>query len=316
MSLKKCPYRRVKAQELNLCGYPIGVISCGAYLLWEKGYHGEGIKVAVLDTGIRPHRDLDDNVVFRKSFVGPILDSHGTHVAGIIAANAKNNYGIYGVAPKAKLYDIQILGKDGGDESDFLKGVKLAVSLNVDIINDSIGTDYEDPKLKEAVKIAENAGIIVVCASGNEGNDTIVYPGIYDWCVSVANWDVRHKIRHYSSTTNPYVDICANGTNVISTEDNDGYAVYTGTSMSAPNISGLIALYIQMIRIDSHHMVTKKEVAILAKKMLYLNTIDLLPVGHDKYSGHGEAKYNPSSSTKFHGNLRKDLYYVGSVLKI
>jgi subtilisin family serine protease len=314
MPLRKCPHHRVSSKAVNtMYGYPIGVTECNSFLLWNEGYKGQGVKIGVIDSGIKSHSDLNDNVVFRKTFVGPIVESHGTHVAGTIAANAKDGYGLYGVAPEAKLYDIQILGKDGGSESDFLKAILLAVSLNLDILNCSIGSDYDDPRLQEAIKIAENANILVVCASGNEGSDTIVYPGAYEWCISVANWDVRHLVRHATSSSNIFVDICANGTDVISTEDNDGYAIYTGTSMASPHVTGLLALYIQMIRKTSPNL-SKKRVASLAKEMLYSNTIDLLPPGNDKFSGHGEAKYNPTSNEKFNGVLRDDLYYESSKL--
>lgn len=317
MPLRKCPYRRISSQAVTtMYAYPIGVVACNSFLLWEEGYRGEGIGIAVVDSGIKPHSDLNNNVVHRKSFVGQIVESHGTHVAGTIAANCKDGYGVYGVAPNSKLYDIQILGRDGGSESDFLKAVQYIVSYSdsIDIINASIGSDINDPRLKEAVDIAEKAGILLVCASGNEGNDTISYPAVHEWCVSVANWDVRHLVRNETSSSNIYVDICANGTNVISTEDNDGYAVYTGTSMATPVISGLLALYLQKIRRESPS-ISKKQAAIRAKEMLYSNCIDLLPAGIDKFSGHGEAKYKPTTNEKFNGTLRDDLYYEGLKLK-
>jgi major intracellular serine protease len=315
MSLKKNPIIKLRDENLSsIYAYPIGIIDTNVQIMWKRGIKGQNINIAVLDTGIMDHSDLRNNVIYRKSFSGNITDSHGTHVAGTIAGNpSSDGHGVYGVAPRANLLDIQMLDENGGSEIDFLKAVKTAINLGAHIINASIGSQNKNKNLKNAVKLAKKSGVIVVCAAGNEGLNSFSYPAAYEECVSVSNVDVFKNLRNPSSTANKYVDICAHGTEIISTDKNDGYAVYSGTSMATPIVSGVLALYIQYLLTKNPNL-SKKEIAKRALSMLYRNVVDLGIPGKDESYGVGKIKYNPHVRTRFDGELKDYLYFVGDKL--
>ena len=165
----------------------------GADKLWNEGVDGDGITVAVVDTGIAPVADLAGRVIGGADFSGgsnPYSDDfgHGTFVAGLIAGNGASSNGAYkGVAPKAKLVSIKIAGRDGAsDITHVLAAIQWAVSFRNDygirVLNLSLGTDSTQPymlsPLDGAVERAWDAGIVVTVSSGNKGLDpgTIAKP--------------------------------------------------------------------------------------------------------------------------------------------
>jgi serine protease AprX len=156
----------------------------GADRLWSEGVDGEGVTVAVVDTGIEPVADLSGRVIGGVDFSGgnnPYDDEfgHGTFVAGIIAGNGAASGGAYkGVAPKAKLVSIKIAGKNGAsDITHVLAAIQWAVSFRHDygirVLNLSLGTDSTQPymlsPLDGAVERAWDAGIVVTVSSSNKG---------------------------------------------------------------------------------------------------------------------------------------------------
>ena len=166
------------------------------------GVLGTGIRVAVLDTGIDyTHEDLDGNYLGGYDFVfsdnDPMDDStlsHGTHVAGIIAAE-RNGIGVVGVAPEAGLYGVKVLDGAGfGLEEWIIAGIEWAVSHNVDIINMSL-TGPDRQALRDACDTARDAGVLLVAAAGNS-------PGRW-WKCEVSRrvqfCDCRHRYRRPGS---------------------------------------------------------------------------------------------------------------------
>ena len=162
--------------------------------LWTEGIDGEGVTVAVVDTGIAKVADLSGRVIGGVDFSGgsdPYKDEfgHGTFVAGLIAGNGASSNGAYkGVAPKAKLVSIKIAGADGSsDVSHVLAAMQWAVSYRSDygirVINLSLGTDstqsYHLSPLNAAVERAWDNGIVVTVSSSNNGPGagTISKPG-------------------------------------------------------------------------------------------------------------------------------------------
>ncbi|MDQ0416198.1 minor extracellular serine protease Vpr [Croceifilum oryzae] len=152
---------------------------------------GRGIKVAVIDTGIdSKHPDLKNNYIGGYDVVDRDNDpqdeqGHGTHVAGIIAANGD----IKGVAPEASILAYRVLGKQGGTTSDILTGIEMAVRDGADVMNLSLGANanYPDDPLVSALNHAAKIGVSVTVANGNSGGDawTVGVPATADKVISV-----------------------------------------------------------------------------------------------------------------------------------
>ncbi len=229
---------------------------------------GKDVTVAILDTGIlKTHPDLARRVADCKDFTptkGPVNGScddkngHGTHVAGIIAADGgSDGLGIYGVAPEAKLFAYKVCSNNGSCwADDIAMGIRAAATgaNRANIINMSLGSDTESPLIADAVAYARDNGVLVVAAAGNDGpNDgTIDYPGANPAVVAVGAVDSNRVVADWSSrginttTTQGVIEdkdleVAAPGVNVESTWKDGGYIILSGTSMASPHIAGLAA---------------------------------------------------------------------------
>lgn len=233
---------------------PWGVDRIEADLVQTAGNSGAGIKVAVIDSGIdHQHPDLKANYVDGWDFVNndndPMDDNgHGTHVAGTIAAVAKNGIGVVGVAPQVELYGLKVLGANGsGSFSSIIAALEWCIENNIQITNNSYGSSTNPGSTVEAAfNKANTAGILNIAAAGNEGNrrgtgDSVGYPAAYDAVMAVAATD-SNNVRAYFSSTGPKVEISAPGVSILSTVPNNGYASYSGTSMASPHVAGVAAL--------------------------------------------------------------------------
>jgi subtilisin family serine protease len=216
---------------------------------WQHS-KGEDVKVAIIDTGWFPHKDLQVNFLDGYDATGnnDFMDHgsyHGTHVAGIVGANCGQNIGVMGVAPSCKLIPIKALDDDGTGSFDFIaNALQIAHDLDVDIINMSLGTqsDYGQSKVHSLIKDITAKGKIVVCASGNDGED-VNFPAKYDESIAVAAVENDGKLARFSSR-GPELDVAAPGVKIYSTWGNNQYVNLDGTSMACPTISGIIALII------------------------------------------------------------------------
>lgn len=174
-------------------------------------------------------------------------DDHATHIAGVIGA-AHNNVGIAGIASNTniKIMSVKALGgKDGsGTTESIIRGIQYAEDNGAVICNLSVGTEYDDPALKE---VMQNSDMLFVVASGNESSNidqVPVYPASYDLdnIISVANLQFDGTLHSSSNYGSKSVDIAAPGTYIYSTISNDSYTYMTGTSMAAPMVTGVAAL--------------------------------------------------------------------------
>ncbi len=211
---------------------------------------GENTKVAVLDTGIDgAHSDL--NVVGGVNFVNSEpydvdLNTHGTHVAGIIAALNQGS-GIAGVAPGVSLYSVTVLNSEGsGFISDVIKGIEWAMDEDIAIINMSLGAEEHSEALLQMVDAAFAAGHLLIGAAGNEGTfngngDTVAYPARYQAVIAVAA-STQNDNRATFSSHGPDIELIAPGSNIHSTLPGDTYGNKNGTSMAAPHVAGVAAL--------------------------------------------------------------------------
>lgn len=259
---------------------------------WWKETQGEGIKVAVLDTGIAyNHPDLSHAVAawedFTGSKCGPAdMDGHGTHVAGIIAAR-KNNHGVVGIAPKAKLIIGKVLDDKGiGSLKVLAKGIHWAIEQKADIISLSLQNSREDDDVHQAIKEAVKKGIFVICAAGNKGPHigTVKFPAKYPETIAVGAVDRRIKVPGYSSRGDQ-VDIVAPGDEILSTYPPKIYAVLSGTSMAASFVSGVTALLLAKHR--KHPGDTPVETQDHLLEHLKRTAIDIGATGLDPHSGFG-----------------------------
>jgi len=250
---------------------PWGVDRIDAEYAWFDGLTGAGIKVAVVDTGIDyNHPDLAGNckggvniINTRKSYKDD--NGHGTHVAGIIAAE-DNEIGVIGVAPEAWLYGVKVLDRRGsGYISDVIDGITWCIENGVDIANMSLGTDADIQSLQDACDAAYDAGLLLVAAAGNDGG-AVDFPAAYDSVIAVAATDVS-DVRPNWSSHGPQVLLAAPGVEILSTWKGGGYRTEDGTSMASPHVAGTVALNLA--------------------GDIYGSADDLPPAGLDNYTGFG-----------------------------
>lgn len=148
-------------------------IECVAGDPRNNEYSGKNVKVAVIDSGIDVHNDLNTKkwIDFSDTVKGykPVDNNgHGTQMAGVISAQ-KNGYGMIGISYDADVYSVKILDKDNEAYiSSVIKGIEWCIDNNVDIINMSFGLDEYSEILHSVIKKAYNEGILLVAASGND----------------------------------------------------------------------------------------------------------------------------------------------------
>jgi subtilisin family serine protease len=243
--------------------------------VWAQGYTGQGIIVAVLDSGVdRTHSELRDNIWRnrgeiadngidddRNGFVDDVYgwnfinnnnnthdsNNHGTHVAGIIAA-ANNNTGVTGIAYDAQIMPIKVLSDKGSGNVDALaQGIYYAVEQGADVINLSLASPSTQKTLQDAIAYASSKGAIVVSAAGNASAATPSYPAAYavSHGLAVGAVDRSNRRAEFSNKAgnNPnLVYVNAPGTSIHSTLPGDRYGFLSGTSMATPHVAGVIAL--------------------------------------------------------------------------
>lgn len=254
---------------------------------WDMFQGSDDVVVAVIDSGVSRHPDLVENLLGGYDFVSSdpdgdgdgrdndpsdpgiirtgssIRDSHGTHVAGTIAARGNNALGVTGVAWRTKILPIRALDATGrGSISDIVAAMRYAADLGsirpprkADIINLSLGSDSStcSGAYQQAVDEVRAAGLIVVAAAGNSGFPFVGSPANCRGVVAVSALGPQKQLSVYSNYGSA-LDIAAPGgdgpSSVFSTEirrENNGPVTFTysgnrGTSMATPHVAGVIAL--------------------------------------------------------------------------
>ena len=226
---------------------PWGVSRVNAYNAWNYT-QGDGVKVGVIDTGMDyNHPDLKPNYAGGYNIVkqnnDPMDDhGHGTHVAGTIAA-VRDLKGVVGVAPKVKLYAVKALDSNGsGQYSWIIDGIQWAVNNKMNVINMSLGGPSGSDALKAAIDAAYKAGVVIVCAAGNDSGP-VNYPAKYDSAIAVSASDSSDKLASFSSRGSE-IDFIAPGVSIYSTYKGGVYKTLSGTSMASPHMAGLAALVV------------------------------------------------------------------------
>jgi len=171
---------------------------------------------------------------------------HGSYVAGVAAATGNNGKGIAGADWGTKILPIQALDDDGsGDTVGVANSIDYAVARRADVISLSLGSDFDDALVRQAVRRAVAAGIIVVAAAGNDGCACMVYPGNYPEVLAVGASNSTGQPASFSSF-GPNLDILAPGTNLYTTDwtpanPTNAYASgISGTSLATPIVAGML----------------------------------------------------------------------------
>lgn len=222
--------------------------------VWSES-QGQGVTVAVVDTGVdKDHPDLVGQVLEGKDVTAGGGNAHndtaghGTGMASIIAGRGhgeNNSAGVIGLAPKAKILPIKAAESDDFDDDEWAKGVRFAVDQGADVINLSFGDSLATPGSEgaKAIAYAQHHDVVVVAATGNEGNAELSYPSKLPGVVAVGAVD--ESLEHWAdSNTGPGVTLAAPGVSIIEADSTEasGYAQGTGTSDAAAYVSATAAL--------------------------------------------------------------------------
>ncbi|MBM3268096.1 MAG: S8 family serine peptidase, partial [Candidatus Sericytochromatia bacterium] len=296
-----------------LAGEQWGLEAVGASRAWNRTLGNPDVVVAVVDTGVDlGHPDLRNRLVSGISFVtevpgeegaaaenpyrlsGPMDDNgHGTHVAGIVAAEANNAEGGAGVAPNCRIMPVKVLAYNTrGFDGDVSAGIVWAVDHGARIVNMSLGGEGGGRTLERAIQYANARGVLVVAAMGNDGEDpahnygtNLNYPAAYNGVVAVAAVGPDDSVASFSNRGR-WCTVAGPGTRILSTTPTyevydpvmTGYDRLDGTSMATPFVSGIAALALSAKPgLDAGGL----------KRLLEATSRDILFPGFDFSTGHG-----------------------------
>ncbi|WP_459709732.1 type VII secretion-associated serine protease mycosin [Actinophytocola sp. KF-1] len=222
---------------------------------------GAGVTVAVVDSGVdADHPQLRGNVLrgrnfFENTALPGNFDcvSHGTGVAGIIAADPVRGIGFHGIAPDARILPVRITAQDIAENGRSLRidlaalarGIRYAVDAGARVVNLSVAGYADFPELRSAITYAVARDVVVVAAVGNGQQDGAgelpSFPAAYDGVLGVGAIDIDGA-RTSTSQVGPYVDLVAPGAGVLTTTRVAGHAYVNGTSYAAPFVAATAAL--------------------------------------------------------------------------
>ncbi|MDG6244785.1 MAG: S8 family serine peptidase [Methanolobus sp.] len=271
---------------------PWGVDRVNAPETHALGFTGDGIKVAIIDTGVdHRHSDLAANYLGGYDFVNMDADpmddhSHGTHVAGTIAA-LNNDIGVLGVAPLAGFYALKAADSSGSCSwSNVIASIDWAVKNDADIISMSLGGSSSST-LRSACDNAYDSGVVLVAAAGNSGG-SVLFPAAYDSVIAVSATD-SNNVRTSWSSYGPQVELAAPGVSIYSTMPGSSYAFKSGTSMATPHVAGVAALLLSTDVSGTSYDLNNNgqwDPAELRAR-LHSTATDLGETGKDDYYGYG-----------------------------
>ena len=304
---------------------------------WDQSMGSPSIVIAIIDSGIDlTHEDLapnlwvnpgeipgngldDDNNTFIDDVQGwNYVDStnnvqdyigHGSMVAGVAAARINNTVGIAGVCGNCHIMPVKVSQVSGfANYSDIAAGVAYATQKGARVINISLGGYANSITLRNVISTAVSQNIVVVAGAGNDNSSSPFYPAAYENVIAVAGTD-QNDLKTTSSNFGPWVDVSAPGIDILSTTLG-GYSFTSGTSFSAPFVSGAAGLLLTLhpewtpAMIRSQFLHTSEDIdglnpgfeGLLGKGRLNA-TLALQPplpiLTYQSYSGNGVANFRP-----------------------
>lgn len=281
---------------------------------WLKTRGSDKVVVAVLDTGVDyTHSDLVSNMWIRPDSVPEYVDDelgsfddihgfdadanapdpmddngHGTHCAGIIGAEGDNGVGIAGINWNVKIMPLKFLGRGGfGTTKNAIEAINYAIDrkkhgVNIRVINASWGSTQYSRALEDAIRAAGEEGILFVAAAGNSGTDNdkrAHYPSNYNLpnVISVAALDRTDSLTSFSNFGAKTVHVAAPGRDILSTWLGDVYRDASGTSMAAPQVSGVAGLI----------LASEPRISVAKLRERILGSVDKIPALDGKVASGG-----------------------------
>jgi len=268
----------------------------GMDALWDKAYTGEGVKIAVIDSGLfYDHEEFSAATITGHNFLGagdhPEAyeddSGHGTLVTAVLAAGRNNGVGGTGLTPKVSVMALRCFSAGSGSANSgngtldtVLSAIGWAIANNADVINMSLGgTSTGLQAMEPILQEAADAGILTIAAVGNGGGTALYYPAAFN-CVTGVGWTDQNDEVPYKSQHNESVYVSAPGSGIYGPgiQSADSYRSDSGTSFATPMVSAMAVIAKQ---------VDKAIDFVGFQKLLRLCAVDKGTAGWDEYYGHG-----------------------------
>jgi thermitase len=263
-----------------MLGNQWGLISTRFRGAWSDA-NGGTAKVAIVDSGVNSKHPDIGRIIAQRDFVegDSVADDdngHGTHVTGIAGALTDNGKGVAGGCFECELLIAKVMGPIGfTTDSRIVEGINWSVNHGADVVNLSLGGSGDSSVLRTAVNRAYSQGAVMVAAAGNEGTNVPQYPAAYSKVIAVSATTTDGRLARFSNRGD-WVDLAAPGTDILSTSKSGGYHRMSGTSMSAPLVSGLAGL-----------LASRGMSGDSIRQRMLASAKDLGPAGDDPRFGHG-----------------------------
>ena len=261
---------------------------------WDITQGSEDVIVAVLDTGVNDHTELQGRLLdgynfYDNNFNVSDVFGHGTQCSGIVAAAGNNSVGVAGVAWNSKILPVKVLGNGGnGDQIILANGIQWASDNGADVISMSLRWTNQVSLCDDAITYAFENGTLSLAATGNENISVLGYPSAYENCVAVGGLSPCNERKSYSSCDGESfwganyggdMDLVAPCVKIPTITNSGGYTMeFNGTSSACPNAAGVAALVKSV-----HPGLTPGEI----RTILQETSVDILGPGWDAETGHG-----------------------------
>ena len=263
-------------------------------LAWDITTGNSDVIIAILDTGVNEHSELQGRLVPGYDYVyndsnPDDVQGHGTACAGIAAARGNNNAGVAGVCWDCSIMPVKVLGDDGyGDDATIGAAIQQTASQGVQIISMSLGGGGYNSYLDNSISYAVDQGTTVFAASGNDNNSAISYPAGYQDCISVGAMSPCNERKNFSSCDGenywgsnygPDLDFMAPGVRIHTITSTGGYtSTFNGTSSACPHAAGIAGLILSVAPLMTPDQV---------RQVMQMNADDIGVEGYDNQTGYG-----------------------------